>query len=160
MNDYLVIGLLVGSITGVFMLGMFYDTATAQEPPTITINSFTAKIVVSFERPGLNEEQIRNYLIDNIWPDVRDLLITKLDNNFESYTLEKDLEVYKVNTDRWEIYPKFVISGETTLTKQQLRNGFDNTLDQIKSILQTHIELQGGTDIIYHIHKSVGSIDE
>jgi len=132
----------------------------AQPQPTITINQFTAKIVVTFDKSGITETALRNYLINNVWSDVRDILITKLDNNFESYTLNKSLKVNNIGGDRWEFYPKFVISGETTLTKQQLRNGFDSTLDNIKAILQTHMDAQGATNVKYHIHKSVGSVDE
>jgi len=64
-----------------------------------------------------------------------------------------------VGGDTWQFYPDFTISGTTDLTPQQLRNGFDTTMDNIKDIVKPHMTGQGATNISYHIHKSVGSFD-
>jgi len=53
-----------------------------------------------------------------------------------------------------------MIDGETTLNINQLRNGYDNTLDELKSIVKTHLDLQGATNRSWHVHKSIGSFDE
>ena len=109
---------------------------------------------------SVSETQVRNFLTNNVWPDIRSILITKLDNNFDpGYTLDVKLKVQKYRTGEWEIYPKFIISGTTDLTKQQLRNGFDNTMDNIKDVIKPHMIAQGATNISYHIHKSTGSFD-
>ncbi len=109
---------------------------------------------------GVSETQVKNFLTNNVWPDVRDIIITKLDNNFDpGYTLFVSLRVADLPGNTWEIYPKFIISGTTDLTKQQLRNGFDSTLDNIKDVIKPHMIAQGATNISYHIHKSTGSFD-
>ncbi len=69
------------------------------------------------------------------------------------------LKVSKIGPITYQFYPDFAISGTTDLTKQQLKNGFDLTIDNIKTILDTHMELQSATNIKYHMHKAVGSID-
>ncbi len=97
---------------------------------------------------------------NQVWPDVRDVIITKLDNNFITYDLQVKLKVVQLDADTFQFYPKFIISGETNLTPDQLRNGFDSTIDNIKGIVQTHMDLQSATNVSYHMHKSVGSIDE
>lgn len=96
---------------------------------------------------------------NTVWPDVRSIIITKLDNNFITYDLSVNLKVYQIGPNTFEFYPKFVISGETNLTPQQLRNGFDSTIDNIKDILQVHMDLQSATNVKYHLHKSFGSVD-
>ncbi len=83
-----------------------------------------------------------------------------MDNNFDpGYTLNVKLKVHQIDSNTWNIYPDFVISGTTDLTKQQLRNGFDNTMDNIKDVVKPHMIAQGATNISYHIHKSTGSFD-
>ncbi len=67
--------------------------------------------------------------------------------------------MYNIDGNTWQLYPKFSISGTTDLTKAQLRNGFDTTMDNIKDIIKPHMTAQGATNISYHIHTSVGSID-
>jgi len=70
-----------------------------------------------------------------------------------------NLKVIQLDSNTWQFYPDFVISGTTDLSKQQLRNGFDNTMDNIKDIVKPWMASQGATNVSYHIHKSVGSID-
>lgn len=149
--------LVVASFAIVVSAGVYVYFPQAE---AITITNFHVKVVVQFDKPGITETQITNYLVNTVWPEMRDVIITKLDNNFDTYTIEKSLKVQKIQGDTWEFYPKFVISGETTLTRQQLRNGFDSTIDNLKDILQTHMEIQEATNVKYHMHKSIGSIDE
>jgi len=127
----------------------------------IQIDNFHAKVVITFDRPGLTETQIQSFLTNNVWPDIRDnIIIPKLDNNFDpGYTLGVELKVSQISSSRWELYPDFVISGTANLNKQQLINGFDNTIDSIKDAIQIHMDAQGATNVKYHLHKSVGSVD-
>ena len=150
--------LAITSISVIIAAGLFLLSIPQAQGVTV-IDQFTAKVVVTFDKPGISEAQLTNFLTNNVWPDVRDIIITKLDNNFITYTLEKNLKVIRIDSDTWKFYPKFIISGETTLTKQQLRNGFDSTIDNIKDTLQVHMDLQSATNVKYHLHKSFGSID-
>jgi len=65
-----------------------------------------------------------------------------------------------VGTNTFQFYPKFIISGETLLTKEQLRNGFDATINNIKGIVQFHLDLQSATNVIYNMDKSTGRVIE
>ncbi len=151
--------LVITSIAVIIAAGLFlFSIPQAQGVTTIT--DFQTKIVVTFDKPGITEAQISNYLKNTVWPDVQDIIITKLDNNFIEYTLEKKLKVHQLDSNTFQFYPKFVISGETALTKQQLRNGFDNTIDNIKDVIQVHMDLQSATNVKYHLHKSIGSVNE
>ncbi len=150
--------LVITSIALIAAAGLFLFSIPQAEATTV-INSFTAKTVVTFDKVGITEAQISAYLKNTVWPDVRDILITKLDNNFITYDLDVRLKVYQIDANTFQFYPKFIISGETNLTKEQLRNGFDNTIDNIKDVIQVHMDLQSATNVKYHLHKSIGSID-
>ena len=72
--------------------------------------------------------------------------------------MQVKLKVNQLDANTFQFYPKFLISGETNLTPQQLRNGFDSTMDNIKDIIQVHMNLQSATNVSYHMHKSFGSV--
>ena len=146
-----VIAIILGFVAGYYFI---------QEAQAVTvIDGFTAKFVVTFDKVGITEAQISNYLKNTVWLDVRDILITKLDNNFITYDLVVKLKVNQINANTFQFYPKFIISGETSLSPAQLRNGFDATLNNIKDVIQVHLDLQSATNVSYHMHTSVGSVD-
>ena len=151
--------LVLTSISLIFAFGTII-ISTPQAEAITTIESFTAKIVVTFDKPGITEAQISNYLKNTVWLDIEPIITNKLDNNFITYDLDVKLKVYQLNTNKFEFYPKFTVSGETTLTPQQLRNGFDSTIDNIKDVIQVHMDLQSATNVNYHLHKSFGAVNE
>ena len=155
MNDYLFF-----SIGTAFALSLILVPFIIEAQAVTTITDFKIKAVVTFDRPGLSETQITNFLTNQVWPDIRDnIIIPKLDNNFITYTMEKKLKVIQLDSDTWQFYPKFIISGETNLSTQQLRNGFDSTIDNIKDAIQVHMDNQGATNVKYHLHKSTGTVE-
>lgn len=129
----------------------------------IVVTDFQQKLVVTFEQSGSSLTQVTNFFNNNVLPDFQNIVINKLDNNFEAgYTFEKSIRIYSLGGDTYQIYPKFVFSGTTIdpdMTRQQLRNGYDQTLVNLKNAIQTWFEFAGSTDIRYHIHNSTGSFD-
>jgi len=128
----------------------------------ITLNQSVLKMVMDFTKAGTNETQIRNFLINNIWPALRTKIDTKMNNNFDPGWIRKNkLNVFKLNEpDRWQIYPKFYISGTTNLTSAQLRSGISNLLRDLKTTLIAEGTTLGVTNMTFHIHYEDGRVPE
>ncbi len=125
----------------------------------IVIDDFILKFVISFDKSGVTKTQIENFLTNQLFPPMRDKLITKLDANFIEHTISKKLTVTSHGNDRWEVYPKIFFSGSTNLNQTQLNNGLDSTIDDWIMVFETEGATQGVSNVSYHIHKSFGSID-
>jgi hypothetical protein len=123
------------------------------------IDNFQLKFVITFNMTGTSVGQITNYVTNVLYPPMRDDLIIKLDNNFINYTLSKSLRVHNLVDDRYQVYPKVLFSGNTTLTKEQLRTGLDVQLDDWFTIVEASLATNNAFDVKYHMHKSIGSID-
>jgi len=125
----------------------------------IVVEDFIMKFVVSFTKSGVTKTQIENFLNNQLFPPMRDKLITKLDANFIEYTISKKLTVTSHGNDRWEVYPKIFFSGSTNLSQVALQNGLDSTIDDWLTVFETEMAVQEASNVRYHIHKSFGSID-
>ncbi len=75
------------------------------------------------------------------------------------YTLRYNTQIYERNPNSFRIDFYIIISGESDLTPQQLKQGLDVTLTNLKNEINTHFTAQGATNIKYHIHYSTGSVD-
>jgi len=134
-------------------------TQTQAQESIIRIDDLTLKFVLTFSMTGITETQITNYITNQLYPDMRDDLITKLDANFINYTISKKLKVTDFGSDRFEVYPKISFSGNTTLSKTQLRNGLDSTIDDWLTTVENSLAANNAFDVEYHLHKSFGHID-
>lgn len=104
-----------------------------------------------------NKTQIRNYLINTIWPRLETKINTIMNNNFDAgWSVDTKLKVDKVSNKLWTIYPKFAVSGTTSLTGTQLRTGVSNLLADLKVTLKADFESQGATNVKFHIHYEDG----
>lgn len=125
----------------------------------IRIDDLVLKFVVTFTKTGVNKTQIENFLGNQLFPPMRDKLNTKLNNNFINHTISKELSVFDLGNDRYQVYPKIFFSGNTTLNKTQLNNGLDATIDDWFTVFETELALQNATDVEYHMHKSFGTVE-
>lgn len=111
------------------------------------------KIGIECDLPGKNIAQVRTYLKNKIWPDILAEIQTKIEIHFTSFGHEKDLLTYEMpGTDRFGMYPKFWIWGETTLTKTQLIQGVRSTLADIRDVIRGHVKSQGAVNLFWHWH--------
>lgn len=106
--------------------------------------------------------QLENYIINTLWPILRDNINATMATKFTNYSLAKTLEVIVLGNNDFEIAVGFFLSGTTNLTKSQLRNGADNKLDDLKALVKTHIALRSGTilPLGFHMHRTTGSVNE
>lgn len=132
----------------------------------ITLDQVVLKIVIRFQS-NRNINQVRNYLTNTVWPKLEAKIDTKMDNNFDpGWTKSIKLkltESQEGNEDWFEAYPKLSISGTTNLTASQLRTGVSDLLADLKVTLKADFELQGATNITFHVHYQDGrsaEIDE
>jgi len=127
----------------------------------ITLTQNVLKIVMNFTKSGTTETQIKNFLLNNIWPDLKTKIDTKMDNNFDhGWVVEKKLKVSELSNDGWQIYPKFHISGTTNLTGSQLRSGVSDLLRDLKTTLIAHGTALGASDFSFHVHYQDGRAPE
>lgn len=125
----------------------------------IRIDDLIIKFVVTFDKAEQTKTDITNFLNNVLFPPMRDKLIAKLDANFIDYTIKKRLTVTNLGGDTWQIYPKILFSGNTTLTQTQLDNGINSTIDDWFTVFETNLANKGASNVKYHIHKSFGSVD-
>jgi len=126
----------------------------------ITLNQAILKIVITL-KSTFTENQIRNYLINTVWPKLETKIDTKMDNNFNTgWSKQVKLKVHKTADDWVDIYPKFTISGTTSLTGAQLKTGVSDLLRDLKTTLKDEFESQGATDITFHPHYQDGRAKE
>lgn len=124
----------------------------------LRIDNLRVKFVVSFSMKDVSKDSITNYINNQLFPPMRDKLITKLDNNFIDYTISYDLRVLDHGNDRYEVYPKIWFSGNTTLNRTQMNNGINSTIDDWLTVFETSLATKNGFDVKYYIHKSFGTI--
>jgi hypothetical protein len=129
----------------------------------VTLNQKVLKIVIQAEI-NKNETQVRNYLTNVVWPKLETKIDTKMDNNFDpGWSKEVSLRVTKGPGNWIEAYPKFMISGETPLTAEQLKISVSDLLADLKITLKADFESQGATNITFHVHYEDGrqsAVDE
>lgn len=126
----------------------------------VTITDFRLKIVVEFDI-GNTLAQVTSFFNNTVKPDLATIITTKLDANFDpGYTLDHTVLIHEKVAGTFQIYPRLIFSGTTTLTKAQLRSGLDTTLTDLKGEMATHLSAQGATNVSYHVHRSTGSVEE
>lgn len=122
----------------------------------ITLIQRPLKIVIIFNSAN-TETQIRNYLINTVWPALQTKINTKMDNNFVTgWSKGIKLSVGSLGINEWQVYPKFWISGTTNLTVSQLRTGLSDLLRNLKTTLKADFESQGATNVRFHVHYQDG----
>ncbi len=127
----------------------------------ITLTQNILKIVMSFTKTGTTESAIRTFLINNIWPALQIKINTKMTNNFDpGWSKINKLSVFSTGVDKWEIYPKFAITGTTNLTGSQLRSGVSDLLRDLKTTLITEGTALGATNMKFHVHYQDGRAAE
>ena len=127
---------------------------------TLVINDQIIKIVVIFD---INApfNAVKNYLQNQVLPELQIAVNNKLQANFTDYSLTADFRfIQNPINDQFEVYPKLLFSGTTELTAQQLKTGVDNALADLKTTLKNEIIGQGGTPLFFHVHRSTGSATE
>ena len=118
----------------------------------IESNQETFKIVISFTS-NKSESQIIDYLNNTVWSNLETRINNVMASNFDNgWNIQKKLKVNSIGNDRWEVYPKFGISGTTQRNEGQLRGVFSSLLAQLKTTLKTDFESDGATDVTFHIH--------
>ena len=123
-----------------------------------------AKVVVWFNSTR-SFTQIRNFFQNTVLPDVRAAVVSRVTPNFNNVTFSQRLGLEQnvggaFGVADFEAYAKVVFSGDTELTPQQVRDGFDNIVDDIKIIIRNHATSQGATIIGWHVHRTSGHFDE
>jgi len=119
----------------------------------ITINQTILKIVIDFTRPNTTETQIRNFLVNNIWPALEAKINNKMDRNFENgWTKEVKLSVWNIGGDNWQIYPKIIISGTTNHNATKIKFRMSVLLKELKTELKEQAASFGVTNMKFHIH--------
>ena len=131
------------------IVALFSVFGAQQAFSNVVIDQYVLKIVIEFDLEGTNETQVKNYITNTVYPKLRDKVIEKLQANFISWSLEKKLKVHQLVGDTYQVYPKMVFSGETTLTISQLKTGVDNLMGDLKTIVKDELALQGATNVKY-----------
>ncbi len=104
--------------------------------------------MIEFDHNIATEQQIRNYVTNTLWPDIKAEAQTKIQSNFQNFSIDAKLNVHDIGNNRFVVYPKFWISGETDLTKAQLKTGFKNfMLDDVRPLVRDGLISQGASNI-------------
>lgn len=129
----------------------------------ITLNEERIKITMTFAHPTATKAQIANSLLNTTLPKIVTTIQNKLQANFTDFVVGErrfDLRANPDHVNGWTATGRTVISGTTELTKQQLINGYDNTLDDIQDDIRADIVASGGIVISWHIHHYDQPVDE
>jgi len=99
----------------------------------VFVDGLRLKIVVEFDAP-FTLTQITNFFNNTVKPELRDELIPKLDVNFDAgYILNHEVDFTEKSANHFEVYPRLTFSGNAPgLTKQEIRNGLETTLTNLK----------------------------
>jgi len=117
----------------------------------VTLNQYVLKIVITFGS-NKSKNQITNYLTNTVWDKLETKIDTKMDNNFDvGWSKIVKLKIIELANNAWEAYPKFAISGTTSLTASQLRSGMSDLLADLKVTLKAEFESNGATNVKFHI---------
>ena len=118
----------------------------------ITIKEATLKIIITFTSTR-NQNTIKNYLTNTVWPKLETKIDAKMDNNFNpGWSKSIFLRISSLGNDEWQIYPKLILNGTTNLTASQLRTGVSDLLRDLKTTLKADFESQGATNVKFHVH--------
>jgi len=121
----------------------------------IEVNN-VVKIVITFTSTR-TKTQITNFLKNTIWSKLQTKINTVMNNNFDvGWKVEPKLKVIELGVNKWQVYPKFAISGTTNLTGQQLKTGVSNLLANLKTTLLAEVNSQNASNISFHVHYSDG----
>ena len=136
------------------------ESANTQAPPPFVAESKLLKFVVSFTSTK-SEVAVIALATNQLFPDMRGNLNANLNANFIDSTVVEDLRIINHGNDRWEVYPKVVVSGngKTGLTEAQQNVNFDLTIDDWISLVEQRLIAFQATDVVFHLHKSTGSLD-
>ena len=127
----------------------------------ITLNQYYRKIVVTFtSNKSINA--VRNMVKNKIEPKIDQALINEFGGDMTNLVIEHKNKVTEFESNKFEIYPKTVISGDFNGTLQVFELRIDALINQLKTELGNEIQVFGGTIILngFHIHRTTGSSDE
>lgn len=118
----------------------------------MTINQEVLKSVCTFDvnRPI---GQVRSFYENVIYPQLETALRNQIESFFTDFVIENSFDIVKRPPKEYDGYPKIVISGETTLTIEELNAKLNLFYDEAESIAQTVIVNQGGIVKAFHTHR-------
>lgn len=118
-----------------------------------TLPSTQIKLVVTFDL-ARTETVIKNYVRTTLLPALESKVRQRVESSFTVFNVEnKKLALQQTSqTNRWQASMKVTVSGEFTISQNQLKTGYNNMIDVLKSDIKTALESQGGTVIEWHLH--------
>ena len=120
------------------------------------IQEFYLKAVVTIETTRTNA-QIRTRLAA-LRPDIDEWLQDKADGDTQTTLVNTEYRLKISEREPKEIYPKIVITVDSTRTKHQLIAGLDDYAALIKGLIRPIVRADPRTSILrWHIHTSVGT---
>ena len=99
---------------------------------------------------------MRSFQEKTLWPG----MLAKINGRFNGltdYKVDVKLKVHQVEPGLFELYPKFMISGDTALSENEIEGEVDNLVDAIKAglVFPASVTLEG-----YHYHRGAGQVEE
>lgn len=118
-----------------------------------TLPATQIKIVVTFDL-ALSENIIKNHIRNVILPALETKVRQRVESSFTEFNVEnKKVALQQTSqNNRWQASMKITVSGEFSITKQQLKTGYNNMLDVLKSDIKTALLAQGGSLVEWHLH--------
>ncbi len=128
----------------------------------VTLQDTVIKIAIVFEHLTATENQITNYFVNTVRPNLDVVLTNKMDANFDpGWTKGYSFFIQKQNDGvTWEVYPKIWIAGTTSLSGNALKTGVSNILKDLKVRLKTDMIAQGAFNLKFHVHYEDGRAAE
>ena len=123
--------------------------------------AYLFKIVVDFQSP-LSEAEILTRFTDNVVPDLDTKISQRLNAHIDGLTTERKTKLHSFDNPLagFQFYPKAVISGDANKTDDFIEARIDQAYDDMKVIIETDIEAQGGNILKWHTHLTSGTVDE
>lgn len=135
------------------------EQADAQRAPVCRDScNLHQKTVMIFDS-SLSESELRTTLDNEIVPLIEQSINTRFETKVTDKTMNNEYKLFRTDTGTYEFYPDFIVSGETTLTNDELLRELDDTTTDIQSILDNSTSLLQASNVHYTIDKSTGSID-
>lgn len=169
LNRFVIIGFVgVGLIIGPLVF------QESEQQSRLIIDQQVIKIAIFFNHTTANENQIRTYVTNILWPVIQTEASLKLSNNFDNYQIDKKLKVRDICVSpsdahfgiegspcgRFMVYPKFWISGETDLRRGQLETGLHNFIfNDLRPIVRDALITQGAFDVVCKVQTPFGEFD-
>ncbi len=116
-----------------------------------------AKTIVKFTDTIHTQQQILDHFINTLFPLVKAEVAAfvaqgNITNEVVHFRPDNQLEVEIIDTNRWQIYPKYAVTFTTPQILVDALVSFSGRMLTIKGIIKDDLILFGATNLLFHMH--------